>query len=38
MRSLPTNVADSGSNMRWGLESYLEICKGRSNNGPARRV
>ena len=25
MRSLPTNVADSGSNMRWGLESYLEI-------------
>ena len=25
MRSLPTNDADSGSNMRWGLESYLEI-------------
>ena len=25
MRSLPTNVADSGSTIRWSFESYLEI-------------
>ena len=25
MRSLPTDVADSGSTIRWIFESYLEI-------------
>ena len=25
MRSLPTNVTESGSNVRWTLESYLEL-------------